>query len=121
MDELKYHIAGSRTIDDKEIGEYDFYSLTDLCYIDMFSPVRNYLVPHYHTSKVSFTDARKYEAAKQLFPNLVQLDSGLLVNMDQVETIEKTRFGLIAHFRGGLQREIAKNKIHMDIVRDKMR
>lgn len=121
MDELKHHVAGSRTVDGKEIGEYEFYSLAELCYIDMFSPKKNYLVPHYHTKQLSFTDIRTYEASKKLFPNLVQLDSGLLVNMDQVEKIEETRFGLMAHFYGGLQREIAKNKIHMDIVKEKMK
>lgn len=121
MDELKHRIAGSRTVDGKEIGEYEFYGLEDLCYVDMFSPKKNYLVPHYHTNRLSFTDIRTHEASKRLFPNLVQLDSGLLVNMDQVDKIEETRFALIAHFRGGLQREIAKNKIHLDIVKEKMR
>lgn len=117
MSNLDYHILGSTVVNNKETGDYGFHGLSGLCYINMYSPIRNYLVPQYHTNHDSFSAVRTFEACKQVFPNLVLLDSGLLVNIDEVERFEKSRFGLTAHFYSGLWTEIADNKKHLDIVK----
>ncbi|MCG7385136.1 hypothetical protein [Paenibacillus sp. ACRRY] len=121
MDNLDHYVIGSTVVNDKEIGEYGLKNLKGLCYINMYSPKRNYLVPQYHTNQYSFSDVRTFEACKQLFPNLIQLDSGLLVNMSEVEHVEETRFGLYAHFYSGLKTEIAKNKKDLDIIKRLMK
>jgi len=120
------HIIGSEVIDGKETGEHGIYSLDGLCYINNYNPLnKKTSAPLFNTRKGNYGHTRTYDSTKHAFRStrFIQLDSGLLVNVDEICDIEKIRYGgYIAHFGEGVTSiHIAENKGKLDIIRNFMR
>ncbi|MGG3284548.1 dipeptidyl aminopeptidase [Paenibacillus solani] len=83
-----------------QMGKAGFFCVKDILFIDLWEPKKNYRVPRFHTRSGVYTVALTLESCRLGFPNLVSLDNGNLVNLDQVDYIDPTAFGIIVRFKG---------------------
>lgn len=104
-------ILGVRVVGDNITADTGFFSIEDVFFVDLFTPKKNYWVPRFHTSKGVFTVFLTLEVCKKAFgENLVQLDSGNLVNISRIRFVEETSFSLTAYFDNGVTANISRNK-----------
>ncbi|MCY9512248.1 LytTR family transcriptional regulator DNA-binding domain-containing protein [Paenibacillus larvae] len=104
-------ILGVRVVGDNITGDIVFFTIEDVYYVDLFTPKKNYRVPRFHTSKGVFTVLLTLDSCKKAFrENLVQLDSGNLVNISKIRFVKETVFSLTAHFDNGVTANISRNK-----------
>lgn len=117
---MSIHIVGTEVVDGKETGNHGIYSLEGLCYINSFEARRKLYAPLFNTRQGKYGHTRTYDSTKHAFRSegFVQLDSGLLVNVNEIKDIEQGRFGVyIAHFGDGVEPvPIADNKKKLDII-----
>lgn len=123
------HLLGSVVQNDKEIGEYEFQSVGDILYVDLFHVKvgqRWVGVPQVVSKDIRTTSIKTYEGYKNAFQSkygkeqFVQLDSGLLVNTGNIKEIYKSPSTgqYVADFGDGYNVEIAKNKKNMPLIKD---
>lgn len=94
-------MLGIRIINDRENGEWDEFTGGEILYIDLWSPKSHHRVPRFHTTKGIFTVILTLAQCKKIFHHLTQLDSGILIDMDQIDKCTKSKYKeLKAHFRG---------------------
>ncbi|EJW14472.1 dipeptidyl aminopeptidase [Paenibacillus alvei] len=94
-------ILGMRVIDDKVTTEYGFFKPKEIFFIDVFQPKSNYFVPRFHTKKGEFTVFLTLESCKVTFKHLTKLDSGNLVDIDQITYVTESPFAITAYFPTG--------------------
>ncbi|MDO3408835.1 dipeptidyl aminopeptidase [Saccharibacillus sp. CPCC 101409] len=97
-------------ITDDGAGEFGTFTVEEILYVDLWAPKRNYQVPRFHTVDATYTVLLTLDACRRAFPDLLQLDSGNLVNTRQIQFVTETAFALTAHFRGGKTANVARNK-----------
>jgi hypothetical protein len=104
-------ILGVRIIGEKESGEFDTFKVGDICFIDVWSPKKNYLVPRFHTKQGVFSALLTLEACAKAMDGLVRLDNGILANLKHIQLVTETPFAITAHFGEGIaSANVAKNK-----------
>lgn len=99
--------------DENEI-EFGWFSLKDLCYIDIYEVKSNYKVPRFHTTNGIFTVILTISACQQIFQGFRKMDSGLLVNFDYVDYARENERGVLEiHFTDRTKVEIAEARRSM--------
>lgn len=97
--EVQKEVFGVEIDEDSQMGRACFFRVEDILFIDVWEPKKNYRVPRFHTKNGIFTVSLTLEACRQGFPNLVPLDIGNLVNLDQVDYIDPTAFEVVVRFK----------------------
>lgn len=78
----------------------EFFFVRDILYVDMFSPKSNYRIPRFHTKTASYQATLTMEEVKYGLTFLTKLDTGTMVNLDNVETVEDLKWRLMVSFKG---------------------
>ncbi|CAJ1315881.1 LytTR family transcriptional regulator DNA-binding domain-containing protein [Paenibacillus nuruki] len=82
-----------------ETRESEFFFVRDILYVDMFSPKSNYRIPRFHTKTASYQATLTMEEVKYGLTFLTKLDTGTMVNMHNVETVEDLKWRLMVSFK----------------------
>ncbi|MCY9708397.1 LytTR family transcriptional regulator DNA-binding domain-containing protein [Paenibacillus alvei] len=88
---------------------YCLLPLSDVLYIDICEPKRDYQVPRYHTAYGAYITGLTLKACKQVFPNFAQMDTGLIVNIENIESIDNN--GTISFFDSKITTTMAAYKV----------
>lgn len=107
---MQNKILGVKIINGKEAGEFAYFDKRDIYFIDLWSPKKNYRVPRFYTKDGVFTVLLTLETCEKAFDHLISLDSGNLVNLEQISHVTKTPFALTAYFADGSSTSVAKYK-----------
>lgn len=89
---------GVKVENDQLTGEYDSFKIREIYFIDVFQPKKNYFVPRFHTAVGVFTVLLTLESCKVAFPGFKQLDTGNLVNIDQIKHVTDSKYAITAYF-----------------------
>lgn len=85
-----------------ETGEPEFFRLSDVLYIDLYEPKKNYSIPRFHTCDRSFTAFLTIDECHRAFgSSLLRLSRGNLINLKKVIFVTDNMKLLTAHFKGG--------------------
>jgi hypothetical protein len=90
-------IFGAQVLNDKIVG-YDSFKAEQIFFIDVFQPKKNYFVPRFHTSVGVFTVLLTLESCKSAFPTFRSLDTGNLVNVEQIKHVTDSKYAITAYF-----------------------
>ncbi|MDN4090981.1 LytTR family transcriptional regulator DNA-binding domain-containing protein [Paenibacillus polymyxa] len=98
MIEDDHEIFGTEVVEVGELGRVGFFKVSDIFFVDVFKPKKNYEVPRFHTKQGIFTVTLTLSDVKEGLPSLTVLDGGRLINLKNVDFIEETPYGPIVHF-----------------------
>ncbi|OKP83390.1 hypothetical protein A3842_09085 [Paenibacillus sp. P3E] len=107
-----------RIVNGKDAGEFTYFDMKDVNFIDLWSPKKNYRVPRFHTDDGEFTVLLTLEACEKAFAFLTPLDSGNLVNLGKISYATEKFNAITVFFPNGSSTSVAKYKrdlIHQHI------
>lgn len=92
-------------------GESVFFKVSEILFVDKFSPKKNYEVPRFHTRSGVYTVPLTLDACRNGLSDLVPLDNKNLVNLSEIDHLEVSKHQTLACFSGTeLKVPISKNK-----------
>lgn len=106
-------ILGVRIVNGKDAGDFEYFDINDVNFIDLWTPKKNYRVPRFHTNFGEFTVLLTLEACEKAFDFLTSLDTGNLVNLNKISyAIEKFN-AITVYFSDGSSTSVAKYKKYL--------
>ncbi|MGG1673984.1 hypothetical protein ACIFOE_25825 [Paenibacillus sp. NRS-1783] len=94
-----HEIFGTEVVEAGQLARVGFFKVSDIFYVDVFLAKKNYEVPRFHTKQGIFTVTLTLSLVKEGLPSLTVLDGGRLINLRNVDYIEKTSLGPVVHFK----------------------
>ncbi|MDH6373494.1 hypothetical protein M2444_005326 [Paenibacillus sp. PastF-3] len=82
------------------LGEGEFISVSDVFYIDMWEPKKNYNVPRFYTKTGVYTVGLTLQKCKDAIPYFYPAYNGNIINLDLIDQVDKDMFGYTVRFRG---------------------
>lgn len=101
---------GVKVENDQLTGEYDSFQIREIFFIDVFQPKKNYFVPRFHTAVGVFTVLLTLESCKLAFPTFRSLDTGNLVNVEQIKYVTESKYAITAYFNDRITTNVSRAK-----------